>query len=200
MLAVVDHKPAPGTALPCCCCRRVRCCWCCCRIPRWGCVLLSIAAVLCVLATAATCVYFLVIHKHVPEYFPPSGPCPRACACRLRAPCFRGPHVCWTCGCGCFYVLAMCVCACACVCVWLCVAVCGCVWLCVAWSLHCPVQRCDGMRARTHAKRSDIGRPMVCHLHMSTLQSLPLGRVRCLCVGPRHPTKETTPSKPRTGG
>ena len=128
LLAVVDHKPAPGTALPCCCCRRVRCCWCCCRIPRWGCVLLSIAAVLCVLATAATCVYFLVIHKHVPEYFPPSGPCPRACACRLRAPCFRGPHVCWTCGCGCFYVLAMCVCACACVCVWLCVAVCGCVW------------------------------------------------------------------------
>ena len=127
LLAVVDHKPAPGTALPCCCCRRVRCCWCCCRIPRWGCVLLSIAAVLCVLATAATCVYFLVIHKHVPEYFPPSGPCPRACACRLRAPCFRGPHVCFSCvylAVAVCTLLSVCVCVCGCVAVWLC------VWLC----------------------------------------------------------------------
>lgn len=93
LLAVVDHKPAP--APPCCCCRRVRCCWCCCRIPRWGCVLLSIAAVLCVLATAATCVYFLVIHKHVPEYFPPSGPCPpvrrHACPFPREAERYRAP-------------------------------------------------------------------------------------------------------------
>ena len=139
LLAVVDHKPAPATAPPCCCCRRVRCCWCCCRIPRWGCVLLSIAAVLCVLATAATCVYFLVIHKHVPEYFPPSGPCPRACTCHLRAPCFRGPHVCFSCVClwlWLFVHLGRCV--------WLCV--CGCVCVAVAVTFCYP-----GVRSRRRA-------------------------------------------------
>ena len=93
--------------------------------------MLSIAAVLCVLATAATCVYFLVIHKHVPEYFPPSGPCPRACACRLRAPCFRGPHVCFSCvylAVAVCTLLSVCVCVCGCVAVWLCVR----LWVCVA--------------------------------------------------------------------